>query len=189
MADPERFLYFAYGSNMLTRRLRAKDRAPSAQRVGMACVTGYRLSFDKEGKDEEGRQSGKCDIRRTDVPTDRVWGVLFSIDVAESVALDKKEGARGKNPGYERRDVTVVAEDGREHKAATYIALRTVQRLRPYQWYRALVVAGAVEHNLPPAYIEWLRTFESEPDPDAERRAENEALLFEREPDRGNPRG
>jgi hypothetical protein len=30
MAEPERFLYFAYGSNMLTRRLRAADRTPSA---------------------------------------------------------------------------------------------------------------------------------------------------------------
>ncbi len=50
--------------------------------------------------------------------------------------------------------------------------------MRPYHWYKALVVAGAVEHNLPKNYVEWLRVFESTEDPDAYRRAENEALLF-----------
>jgi gamma-glutamylcyclotransferase len=108
MAD--RFLYFAYGSNMLTRRLCAKDRAPSAQRVGVAYMAGHRLSFDKEGKDKEGRRSGKCDIQPTDLPTDRVWGVLFSIELAHRDALDRREGETGKNPGYERKDVTVIAD-------------------------------------------------------------------------------
>jgi hypothetical protein len=44
-AMPETFLCFAYGSNMLTRRLAA--RTPSAVAVGTAYVEGYRLTFDK----------------------------------------------------------------------------------------------------------------------------------------------
>jgi gamma-glutamylcyclotransferase len=187
MAD--RFLYFAYGSNMLTRRLCAKDRAPSAQRVRVAYIAGHRLSFDKESKDKKGRRSGKCDVQRTDVPTDRVWGVLFSVEFAHQDALDRREGATGQSPGYERKDVTVIAEDGSQQTAATYIAVRTGTDLRPYHWYKALVVAGAVEHRLPSAYVEWLRTFDSQPDPDSERRADNEALLFEDEHQGGDPRG
>lgn len=35
---PDTFLYFAYGSNMLTKRLRAKDRAPSARAEGCCLV-------------------------------------------------------------------------------------------------------------------------------------------------------
>ena len=50
--------------------------------------------------------------------------------------------------------------------------------LRPYDWYKALVVAGAIEHSLPPAYVEWIRTFHSQPDPNVMRRAKNERLLF-----------
>ena len=60
----------------------------------------------------------------------------------------------------------------------TYIATRKERALRPYHWYKALVVAGAVEHGLPNTYVEWLRVFESTEDPNAKRRAENEALLF-----------
>lgn len=37
----------------------------------------------------------------------------------------------------------------------------------------------AIEHKLPSAYVEWLRTFPSQPDPDSNRRAENEAIVFD----------
>src|SRR5436309_10854406 len=80
------FLYFAYGSNMLTRRLTA--RTPSAAAVGTGFVEGYRLSFDKVSSDG----SGKCDIEPTSNPADRVYGVVFTIADAEAGALDDAEG-------------------------------------------------------------------------------------------------
>jgi hypothetical protein len=49
-------LIFAYGSNMLERRLTA--RTPSAIPVGTAYVEEYRLTFDKVSTDG----SGKCEI-------------------------------------------------------------------------------------------------------------------------------
>ena len=78
---------------MLTRRLRAEDRAPSAQPVTTAYAAGYRLSFDKEGNDKEGRRSGKCDMQKTAIATDRVWGVLFSVAIADQDARDYLRGA------------------------------------------------------------------------------------------------
>jgi AIG2-like family len=177
MAD--RFLYFAYGSNMLTRRLRAPSRAPSAQVIGTGYVTGHRLTFDKASEDKERRRSGKCDMAATGVPTDCVWGVLFSVDTADQDKLDTAEGARGTNPGYEHSDVSVTLDDGSRQTAMTYKALRKDPALRPYHWYKALVAAGAVEHQLPSAYIEWLLTFESQADPDQERRGREDMLLFE----------
>jgi hypothetical protein len=175
MAEPERFLYFAYGSNMLSRRLCAKNRAPSATSEGIGYVEKHRLTFDKLSKGSKS-SSGKCDMERTGVATDRVWGVLFSILKSEEGALDDAEGLGGE--GY-RKDTKVRVMTANGTKVATaYIATEKDASVKPYHWYKAFVVAGAVEHALPFAYVEWLRTFESQPDQAAQRRAENEALLF-----------
>ena len=47
------FLYFSYGSNMLTERLRA--RCPSANCIGIATATGYALEFSKSSVDGSGK--------------------------------------------------------------------------------------------------------------------------------------
>jgi len=167
---PATFTYFAYGSNMLTRRLTAKARAPSAKRVATGFVEGRRLTFDKVSRDG----SGKCDAEPTGEKTDRVYGVVFEILEAERKSLREAEGL-GK--GYKEEMVKVITPGGEaEHMA--YIATDKEPALRPYHWYKALTVAGAVEHGLPEDYIEWMRTVESVEDPKPERRTENEALLF-----------
>ncbi len=81
-----KIVYFAYGSNMLSCRLR--NRTPSATKFGVGYVEKHRLTFDKVSKD----CSGKCDMNRTDVVTDRVYGVLFKIDPSEKTKLDAAEG-------------------------------------------------------------------------------------------------
>ena len=162
------FFYFAYGSNMLSQRLRA--RTPSATAIGVAHISGRRLTFDKLSSDG----SGKCDIAPTPHPTDRVYGVLSKINCDEKDALDAAEGL-GK--GYREERVTVMTPSGNV-EAVTYVATAKEPALRPYHWYKALVVAGASEHALPEPYVEWLRTFDSKADPNVTRRAENEKLLF-----------
>ena len=164
-----KILYFAYGSNMLSRRLRASNRTPSAVAVGTGFVSGRRLTFDKVSTDG----SGKCDIEVTTNPNDRAYGVLFEIDIAEKPALDRAEGL---GEGYREEPVEVVAASG-ICEAITYVATSKVPALRPYHWYKALVVAGAIEHGLPESYVEWLRTFDSQADPNVKRRAENESLF------------
>lgn len=167
---PATFTYFAYGSNMLTRRLTASDRAPSAKRVATGFIEGRRLTFDKTSQDG----SGKCDAELTGDKKVRVYGVVFEIAEAERKALGKAEGL---DKGYKEEMVKVVTESG-EAEHMTYIATRKESALRPYRWYKALAIAGAIEHGLPKDYIEWIRTVESVEDPNAERRAKNEALLF-----------
>jgi gamma-glutamylcyclotransferase len=164
----ESILYFAYGSNMMTKRLR--KRTPSAICEGTGFVRRHRLTFGKVSSDG----SGKCDLEPTENETDRAYGVLFRICSDEAPALDAAEGL-GK--GYRKDQVTVITADG-ETTALAYLATDKDPAGRPYHWYKAMVVAGAVEHNLPASYIEWLRTAPSEADPEPDRRAENEALLF-----------
>lgn len=161
------FLYFAYGSNMFTRRLRA--RAPSALVVGAGFVEGHHIWFDKVGADG----SGKCDIRASSNPADRVHGVLFSIDVRDRSRLEQAEGLGG---GYRNHETQVTNKAG-VSTAVLYLAVDTNPQLQPYDWYKEIVIAGAVEHALPADYVESLRAVGSYPDPDADRSAKNKALL------------
>lgn len=164
------FKYFGYGSNMLTRRLTATDRAPSAKAIGVGYVEGRRLTFSKVSQDG----SGKCDAEGTGKKTDRVYGVIFEISQTDKAALNRAEGL-GK--GYAEEYVEVVTGSSNV-EVVIYIATKKESVLRPYHWYKAITVAGAVEHGLPKDYVEWLRAFESIEDPNADRRAKNEALLF-----------
>lgn len=163
----ETFRCFAYGSNMLTRRLRA--RTPSARAVGVGYVRGHRLTFDKVSRDG----SGKCDMEHGE-ETNRVYGVVFDIALAERTDLERAEGV---GAGYEAKEVDVALTDD-TIRAIAYVATAKEPALRPYNWYKAFVVAGAVEHGLPMAYVEWLRTVESLPDPNVTRRSREEAILF-----------
>ena len=49
--------------------------------------------------------------------------------------------------------------------------------LKPYDWYHALVLAGAEEHGLPNDHIELLRTSEFLPDTDLSRKGRRDALI------------
>lgn len=59
MRDAPTFLNFAYGSNMLTDRLR--ERVPSARPVAVARLAGHSLRWHKVSIDG----SGKCDAEAT----------------------------------------------------------------------------------------------------------------------------
>lgn len=164
------FLYFAYGSNLLTRRLRAANRAPSAQPLGLGRLSHHRLTFDKLS-DRDG--SGKCDAERTDRLTDCVIGVLYRVDQSEQAALDLVEGV---GIGYRRAEVEVDTDDGRL-RCRTYLATLKQPGIKPFDWYKALVLAGAREHALPGAYIEAIQRVDAVPDPDPLRRALHAPLL------------
>jgi len=160
--------YFGYGSNMLTRRLRA--RVPSAEPLGTGRLPGHRLRFHKRSRDG----SGKCNV--VPAQNSEVCGVLFEIDRAELDALDEAE-QRGR--GYERMHVRIQGPSPVD--AFAYVAQPAYidDALLPYEWYRALVIAGAREHNLPSAYVDQLEAVRSYPDPDRDRRRSHRTLLEE----------
>lgn len=155
---------------MLSARMRGPDRVPSARPIGVGYITGHRLTFDKVSGNDG---SGKCDAEHTGNATDRVYGVLYSVDELEKHRLDVAEGL---NAGYDEKSMGVMTARGVK-TAVMYFATSKDPSLRPYHWYKALVVAGAVEHGLPFTYVELLRTVESVQDQDAGRRVEHERLL------------
>ncbi len=136
-----RFVYFAYGSNMLTQRLAA--RCPSAEVIGRAEATGVYVSYCLASSDG----SAKAGLRRATGKT--AWGVLFSIDLDESGVLDRFEGAPKV---YQRAQIDVRPDgSGAPVSAATYLPQPgyIVENRLPYAWYRALCAGGARQHALP----------------------------------------
>ena len=155
---------------MLSRRLKTDDRAPSAIVITTGYILGRKLTFDKVSKDG----SGKCDIEETHDLNNRVYGVLFEIDDKEEKTLDKAEGLGG---GYNKIRIRVLTSNG-EYKAITYVAAIKDPKILPYDWYKAYVVKGAIKHNLPTDYINWIQTFNTKRDPNIRRSLINKIKLF-----------
>lgn len=170
IGDMTEFLYFAYGSNMMTARL--TTRCASAKPVGLAFAPGYKLTFSKRSVDG----SGKGHLAKREGASQP--GVLFEINVNEKATLDEFEGC-GK--GYRREDSFVVrrADTGDVINAATYLATHPEDSLHPYDWYLALIVTGAREHGLSGEVIDQLltRPYGSDPKPKRKRRLEAVDLL------------
>src|SRR5215475_9588290 len=97
-------LYFGYGSNMCTGRLRA--RVPSTIAVGKCFLRRSRFRLNKRSDDRFGG-SAKGNIEETNIETDLVWGVLFEFNAAEKHLLDEAEGL---GSGYNEKLVQVEFE-------------------------------------------------------------------------------
>ncbi len=160
-------LYFAYGSNLLTNRL--KNRVPTVSKVDNGTLPDYSLSFHKRSIDG----SGKCNIIREGGSV--VHGVIFEIDKNEKSNLDQSEGA---GSGYNEEQITVYV-GGESISVFTYIASESHvdNSLSPYLWYKTLVVEGAREHGFPEDYIDEIQKVNSVRDQNQERRKSGLANL------------
>jgi hypothetical protein len=151
---------------MLTARLR--ERVPSATAIGIGQLVGHALRWDKRSWRDG---SGKCDAEATGRQDDIVWGVVFELDPEDKPALDKAEGL---GTGYMEKAVNILTEAG-PVAAVTYYATDKDATLRPYHWYKALVIAGAREHGLPPSYRSRLELVVTVSDPNPTRASTHKA--------------
>jgi len=162
--------YFAYGSNMSSRRLQA--RVSEAARVAVGVLNGYRLAFVR-GEVNDG--SGKCNLCPTLRDGARAHGVLWQLPGSGYDHLDEIEGV-----GYGYRRVQVEVHTGTGAVAAyTYLAeaCEAVHASPPYDWYLDFVVDGAREHALPWEYVTALLVQPVRTDPDLSRADRARALL------------
>jgi gamma-glutamylcyclotransferase len=169
MENGNHLYVFAYGSNLSTRRIRA--RVPSANPVASGYVGHRQIVFHKRSEDG----SAKADAAFTAVSTDRVWGVVYRLASEEKPTLDQHESL---GVGYDQEEVNVVLEKG-SIQAWMYVARRDAidPSLVPYSWYLGYVIQGAYEHQLPESHIDYLMGFQSRVDPDSARHARNRQLI------------
>ena len=101
--------------------------------------------------------------------------MLFQIPAEKKYLLDKAEKL---GAGYEEMSVVVTAADGRT-RAVTYVAMSTYvdSALRPYRWYKDIVISGAEAFDLPTDYIAALRSVDAIEDPNDGRAAQHRTAL------------
>ena len=162
--------YFAYGSNM--HPLRLQQRVPSCQALGLARLSGYTLRFHKDGLDN----SGKCNVWHTGKTADQVIGVIYQILAAEKPLLDQAEGLGWG--GYHEKTVN-LSFMGSEHPAFLYFADTAYvnDTLKPYTWYKELVINGARVHQVPEFYLEQLEQVVAIEDSDSVRNKVHQNIL------------
>jgi hypothetical protein len=168
------FDYFAYGSNMLTERLRR--RCPSANLLGVATVENWAFTFSKRSK----HGCGMGTISQS--AGSKLFGVVFEIEERERNKLDAAEGL---GYGYDRDDAFAVQmrDSSQILITTTYIANPSHYdlTLKPFDWYRALVIAGAKQHALPSDYVGTLEGTASIPDSELDRPERLAALAILKE--------
>ena len=167
MADevrPGYELYFAYGSNMLEQRL--TKRVKSAEFFTNAWIRGYEVRFRKKSDDG----SGKADLVQTGDPEDIVHGVVYQFDPIDWDELDEAER------GYDQAAIQVHTDSG-DRDVTTYLARRgrIDESLKPYTWYRDLILCGAEQHGLPEDYRRKIENIVDIPDPNENRPGKIEA--------------
>lgn len=161
------FFYFAYGSNLLPERL--LPRCPSARTIGRAKANGFDLDFSKVSKDKSGKAT-LVEAAGAVTP-----GALYEIVDDELRSLDKHEGL---GSGYYRTTELRVELDGSREliDAVSYIADDRNAHLQPYDWYLALVIAGARHHGLDAEHLERLDSVQYAIDRDIDRGGRRSAL-------------
>lgn len=147
------------------------ERAPSAVLIGIAKHPGYRLTFHKKSSDG----SSKCNMFESGSETDEVIGAIYRLNSEHKNYLDRFED---KGYGYLDNQI-ILSHDGTEYTCFTYRAQQShiVDDLKPYHWYKTLVVLGANYLGFPSEYTSTIEAVESIEDPDAKRRREKEMLI------------
>ena len=140
--------HFAYGSNLSYRFL--KQYCPSARFVMRAFLPNYRVEFRFFSKR---RQGGISSI--VFCPGNLVRGVIYEVPLEEMLRLDEVESV--PQGLYTRETFLVLGEDGAFHEGDLYRVVEPEGPLVPARSYVELMLEGAEEHGLDPAYVEELR--------------------------------
>lgn len=162
------FFYFAYGSNLLTRRIRINNS--SAVRIANGILNDFKLDFADATADEKYHSPTWNGCPATIIPEtkSKVVGVIWSIKNEDLEMLDRQEGVEVGI--YRSMTVDVERQDSGE-----LISCRTYQLVhnpvnsldpqnRPFERcpsrdYLNVVVNGAVESKFNDEYVNFLKSF------------------------------
>ena len=152
----DRCLYFAFGSNLSSWRI--KINVPSAKLQGVARLSEYELQF----RSTSGQpfpspwKGGTATIEPREGAS--VWGAVCTIDKEHISALDRQEYC------YNAIEVAVVNTDGETLRCRTYAQPSNSPYNpsvdRPSPQYLQCIIDGARECDLPSSYIAELEKVE-----------------------------
>ncbi|GMT16455.1 hypothetical protein PFISCL1PPCAC_7752 [Pristionchus fissidentatus] len=143
----DHFNYFAYGSNLLKERIHVQ--IAGAEFISAGRLPHYELIFAGFG---ERWQGAAASVREK--KGDEVWGCVWRVPNSFAAELDLQEG------WYDRRTVSVETAAG-PVACRTYVMREADgNENKPSPHYKLVIVNGAIEHALPPAYVDRLKKVE-----------------------------
>ncbi|XP_005076857.1 gamma-glutamylcyclotransferase isoform X1 [Mesocricetus auratus] len=152
--EGETFLYFAYGSNLLTERIHLRN--PSAVFCCVARLQDFKLDFGNfQGKTSERWHGGIATIFQS--PGDEVWGVVWKMNKSNLSSLDEQEGV--KSGVYVVIEIKVSTQEGKEITCRSYL-MTNYESAPPSPQYKKVICMGAEENGLPLEYQEKLKAIE-----------------------------
>ncbi|KAL6262422.1 hypothetical protein P5V15_007508 [Pogonomyrmex californicus] len=153
------FLYFAYGSNLLAKRIRLNNPTAIVKDIGY--IKNFRLDFQRYSQRWRGTSA-------TIVETENsvVWGVVWEINKCNLSTLDCQEGVQDKI--YHAMQINVETPSGTTLNCRVYQQCDNPKEYikpedfpmekRPSPLYINMILEGAKENNLPADYIEFLKS-------------------------------
>lgn len=142
MTQRRRHSYFAYGSNLCVQQM--AQRCPDAVNPRRAVLADHDWLIN---------QRGVATVEP--LPGTTVHGVVWDLSDHDLAALDSAEGVPVR---YRRDELTVQTEDG---PAAAWVYIdHRVSLGPPRPGYLERIIAGALHHELPRNWIDFLRRWD-----------------------------
>lgn len=146
--------YFAYGSDMNQRQIAARCARP--RMIAVAKLPDYQLAFFGYSAVWDGAEETVVPA-----PGHDVWGVVYDLSPSDRERLDNAQDARLDGSGsHFHYPAKVTGEDGKAYSILLFKKDRLGSSEKPSQEYLDFIVQGAIERELPPAYVETLRGVE-----------------------------
>ncbi|XP_054462162.1 gamma-glutamylcyclotransferase a [Anoplopoma fimbria] len=145
-----RFMYFAYGSNLLKERLQLSNSSAEFHTIGQ--LKDYELNFGLFHENAESAWHGGV-ATITACPGTAVWGVIWTLSNEDLARLDIQEGV--SEGIYSPLEVSVETDRG-------LIVCRTYQMnnchaSHPSPQYKQVICLGAEQNGLPVEYMKKLQ--------------------------------
>ncbi|XP_037815953.1 gamma-glutamylcyclotransferase-like [Lucilia sericata] len=159
----DKFYYFGYGSNMLTKRIHIQN--PTAVKIGAGVLDNYRLDFNFITNRWQGSAATVVEhLNRT------VQGTLWEIDLTNMDDIDNQEGVHLNI--YKPLSVSVrQLSNNKTITARVYLLVKQpvtdLEELerdsipldrQPSKTYLQCLVKGAIESGIEEHYIKWLKS-------------------------------
>ena len=143
--------HFGYGSNLSIDFVR-EHLIANARFVMKAYLPNFEVQFPFWSEENQGGYSGVMEA-----PGELVHGVLYEVTEEELIEVDNLEGVYKDR--YYRQTYLVLGEDGNWHPADLYRVIDPQGPFKPLRSYVEIMLKGARESGLDPAYIERIEGF------------------------------
>jgi len=156
-SSSDHFLYFAFGSNLLTERIHINN--PSARFKCVAKLDDYKLTFNHYSKRWQGSVATIIEDKNSNM-----YGIVWELQKEHLKTLDEQEGV--PHNVYKRINVQVQPVGSNEtidcvsYQLLPERFLSTGSKARPSFVYKDVIIRGAIENNMPDEYITKLKNIE-----------------------------